>query len=86
MDICDACGGEGAPLNGLLCMCGGTGKMSDAGRWLREQLVKTEAELEAAQARIKRLEGVLEIIASKDIFVGFRIAYRDMAREALKSE
>lgn len=36
-NICDVCFGQ--PLaSGRTCMCGGTGKMSDAARWLREQL------------------------------------------------
>lgn len=38
-NICDACGGTGTPVSGLNCMCGGSGKMSDAARYLRVQLV-----------------------------------------------
>jgi hypothetical protein len=41
---CDACGGTGKPISGLDCMCGGTGKMSDAARYLREKVVHLESE------------------------------------------
>src|SRR5258706_3163690 len=33
---CDACMGRGIPTSHLPCMCGGTGKASDAARYLRE--------------------------------------------------
>lgn len=42
---CDACLG-GNPISGKPCMCRGTGKMSEAALYLREQLVKTEARLD----------------------------------------
>lgn len=38
-NICDACAGTGTPASGGICMCGGSGKMSDAARYLREKLV-----------------------------------------------
>jgi hypothetical protein len=44
-DLCDACGGTGKPVSGLKCMCGGSGKMSDAARYLRERVVELEREL-----------------------------------------
>ena len=37
---CDACGGTGVPISKIKCMCGGTGKMSDAARYLRKELIK----------------------------------------------
>lgn len=37
-NMCDACGGNGTPVSGLPCMCGGTGKASDAVNYLRQQL------------------------------------------------
>ena len=44
-DKCDVCLGE--PLkSGRTCMCGGTGRMSQAALYLREQLVKSEMLLE----------------------------------------
>lgn len=55
VDICDACGGEGVTASKILCMCGGTGKMSDAARWLREQLLRTEVSLNLA---VRALEDV----------------------------
>ncbi len=36
-NICDACGGSGVPVSGPGCMCGGSGKMSDAAHYLRER-------------------------------------------------
>lgn len=40
---CDACAGTGKPVSGIPCMCGGTGKMSDAAVYLRERLSSLEA-------------------------------------------
>ncbi len=39
-NMCDVCAGTGATLHGGPCMCGGTGKMTDAARYLREELIK----------------------------------------------
>jgi hypothetical protein len=36
-NVCDACGGSGIPVSGPGCMCGGSGKMSDAAFYLRER-------------------------------------------------
>lgn len=48
---CNACAGTGFPTSGLPCMCGGTGKMSDAAVHLQQTL------LDGFQAReINRLE------------------------------
>lgn len=44
-NMCDACAGTGKPVSGLECMCGGTGRMSDAANYLRERLVTVSAEL-----------------------------------------
>lgn len=41
-NMCDACGGNGKSISGIPCMCGGSGKMSDAARWLRRELVETQ--------------------------------------------
>lgn len=40
-NMCDACAGTGKPASGEPCMCGGSGKMSDAARYLRERLADT---------------------------------------------
>ena len=45
-NMCDACMGTGEPTSGKPCMCGGTGKMSDAAIYLREQLNKDDVEIE----------------------------------------
>lgn len=44
-NMCDACAGTGEAISGKPCMCGGTGKMSDAAIYLREQLVEREREI-----------------------------------------
>lgn len=49
-DQCDACLGTGMPISGKPCMCQGTGRMSDAARWLREELVKADTDVAAAKA------------------------------------
>lgn len=46
-NMCDACCGEGRALSGP-CMCGGTGKMSDAARHLRIELYKSREQLRVA--------------------------------------
>jgi hypothetical protein len=43
-NVCDSCAGDGQSLDGGSCMCLGTGKMSEAAGYLREQLVAREAE------------------------------------------
>src|ERR1035437_399521 len=54
---CDACLGNGKPLSGVPCMCGGTGKMSASALYLREQLaLQHGAEFEQAK-RIEKLLG-----------------------------
>jgi len=45
-NICDVCLGAGEPLSKKPCMCRGTGKMSEAAIYLREQLVEAEMELD----------------------------------------
>lgn len=45
-DMCDACAGTGTPTSKLPCMCGGTGRMSDAAYYLRAQLAAAEARAE----------------------------------------
>jgi len=37
-NMCDACGGNGNPVSGFPCMCGGSGKASDAVQHLRKEL------------------------------------------------
>ena len=45
-NMCDVCAGTGKPLSNKPCMCGGTGKMSDAARYLRRELTKLQTESE----------------------------------------
>lgn len=54
-NMCDACAGTGKPLSGLPCMCGGSGKASDAVVYLRERLFAVEPtarELELAREAV----------------------------------
>lgn len=53
-NVCDACVGTGKPISGLPCMCGGTGRMSDAARHLREELVTARARAEQDKADAER--------------------------------
>jgi hypothetical protein len=53
-NVCDACMGTGTPLSGGECMCGGSGKMSDAAHHLRRRLVAAER---ARVAAVERLRG-----------------------------
>lgn len=48
-NICDACAGTGSPVSKLPCMCGGTGKMSRAAIYLREEMNKLRAQRDAAR-------------------------------------
>ncbi len=60
---CDACVGTGKPISGLPCMCGGTGRMSDAARYLREQLAERDTSIES-------LEGITSAaIADRDMYM-----------------
>lgn len=52
-NMCDACAG-GHPISGVPCMCGGTGKMSDAAVVLRTMLIEAERHLEAERAKVER--------------------------------
>lgn len=53
LDVCDVCTGSGKTLSGVPCMCGGTGRMSNAAYYLREQLVKTQLRLERIEQALK---------------------------------
>lgn len=54
-NMCDACAGTGKPISGLSCQCGGSGKMSDAAVYLRDELIKAQEQLWEAQREIKNL-------------------------------
>ena len=56
MDQCDVCCGDGRPISGRPCMCGGSGKMSDTAIYLRERLIEVERQLEEAKETIKSIE------------------------------
>ena len=53
---CDACAGTGKPVSGLPCMCAGSGKMSDAARYLRAVLLNTCKERDNLKIRVQELE------------------------------
>lgn len=49
-NVCDACAGTGQPTSGAVCMCAGTGKMSEAARlFLRPALVEAYRVVQAAR-------------------------------------
>jgi len=43
-NTCDACAGTGKPISGKPCMCGGSGKMSDAAKYLRKEVFRLSAD------------------------------------------
>ncbi len=45
-NMCDACAGTGDPGSGKPCMCGGSGRMSDAAAYLRECMIKAQADVD----------------------------------------
>ncbi len=64
-NICDACVGTGEPISGLPCMCEGTGKMSDAARYLRQRVVELES-------RVSELEDSYRLaIYDNDVFTSY---------------
>lgn len=66
-NVCDACTGTGKPISGKPCMCGGTGKMSDAAVHLRKMLVEAEVELEAVKGDRDDLRRKLDIACREKI-------------------
>lgn len=61
-NMCDACAGTGKPISGKPCMCGGTGRMSDAAVYLREQLVAEQTRADSAEAEVSRLTDALDTV------------------------
>jgi hypothetical protein len=51
-NVCDACAGDPSSVKDGKCMCRGTGKMSEAAIYLREQLVASERDLNNLLARV----------------------------------
>ena len=66
-NMCDACAGSGKPISGAPCMCGGTGRMSGAARYLREQMLALKAEVD----RLKATSA--EYVAQTDAFIAKKI-------------
>lgn len=54
-NMCDACAGTGKPTSERPCMCGGTGKMSDAACYLREQFVAARIEVNQTRDIYRRI-------------------------------
>ena len=54
-NICDACAGTGTPTSGPGCMCGGSGKMSDAAHYLRERYAAEHVRANGLQSLLDRL-------------------------------
>lgn len=60
-NICDACAGTGTPTSGPGCMCGGSGRMSDAAYYLRERYA---AEKIRADKLVKELEAAKIVVTN----------------------
>ena len=54
-NMCDACAGLGTPTSGPGCMCGGSGKMSDAAHYLRERYAAEKIRADGLQSLLDRL-------------------------------
>ena len=59
-NMCDACAGTGTPISGLACMCRGTGKLSEAAYYLREQLYKSHVENDNLSAIVKTCQSLID--------------------------
>lgn len=58
-NVCDVCFGTGIPESGHPCMCGGSGKMSEAALYLRESLVVANREISKLTDELERTWGIL---------------------------
>lgn len=65
-ELCDVCAGEGTPLSGGVCICGGSGKSRDAVPVLRERLfaITNEAQL----LRSLLLEAHVALVTDSDLW------------------
>jgi hypothetical protein len=54
-NMCDCCAGTGKPVSGLPCACNGTGKMSVAAEYFREQWIKERHRAEILDDDYSRL-------------------------------
>lgn len=66
-NVCDACLGQ--PISGKPCMCGGTGKASDAVMYLRDELVKAQSALTASGDYVAELKEQLRTTNSRLSYV-----------------
>jgi hypothetical protein len=68
-NLCDVCGGNGTPISGRPCACGGTGSMRETVAHLRVlALIEQPDRIAALEAEVERLKGLLE--AAKDFSTG----------------
>lgn len=58
-NMCDVCTGSGVPVSGPPCMCGGTGKMSDAVDHIRRMFVESELKNERILRRTRELKDLV---------------------------
>lgn len=54
-DACDVCAGEGKPISGRPCVCGGSGTHTDEVRGLRTLLHQSEALIADYEDILRRL-------------------------------
>jgi len=55
-NMCDACAGTGTPTSGPGCMCGGSGKMSDAAHYLRERYAEQHVRADCLLSLLNEVE------------------------------
>lgn len=55
-NMCDACAGQGVPVSGRPCMCGGSGKKTDAVDLLREELFDVHRRNERLTAALEQCD------------------------------
>lgn len=53
-EVCDVCGGDGVPISGKPCICGGSGNSFDEKIGLRRDLLESESENESLKAEAER--------------------------------
>lgn len=81
-DICDVCAGSGKTMKNEVCICNGTGKMSIAAQWFREENYRLEQDLAMA---VEALEDAQSIAKTNRQSMTHRLfAIGDLAKEALE--
>jgi len=59
-NMCDVCAGNGTPISDAPCICGGSGKMSDAAYNMRHSIYDQNQEIERLQSRLDSYRQIIE--------------------------